>query len=191
MTTILTCSGYYFDYVDVRSNMIFAQDIASGLSNECRYNGQCPVFYSVAEHSYMVVDIVRFLGGTKTDMQQALMHDASEAFCKDIPKPLKELLPEYKAIEQRVQRDIYTRLRLPLEDSDLVKRADSIALAIEKRDLWGNRDDWIHTRGVVIPHSYTPNILFGESPENAYVMWLDSFAELFGEDFEFCLKHAD
>ena len=130
MTWILTNSGKHFDYADPQPDQIDILDIAQGLANECRYAGQCRVFYSVAQHSTLASQIV-----SHEHALEALLHDASEAYCKDIPRPLKHMLPDYQAIEHRVEAAIRERFKLPAHMSPDVKRADLILLATERRDL--------------------------------------------------------
>lgn len=130
MTWILTHSGRHFDYADPQPDMIDLMDIARGLAHECRFAGQCKAFYSVAQHSHMASWMVPF-----DTALEALLHDASEAYCKDIPMPLKLMLPDYKAIERRVDAAIRARFGLPAEASTAVKHADLVLLATERRDL--------------------------------------------------------
>ena len=130
MTWILTNSGKHFDFADPQPDQIDILDIAQGLANECRYAGQCRVFYSVAQHSYLASQIVN-----PRHALEALLHDAAEAYCKDIPRPLKYMLPDYQAIEERVEAAIRERFKLPAKMSPEVKRADLILLATERRDL--------------------------------------------------------
>ena len=63
------------------------EDIAHGLAYTCRFNGQSTAFYSVAQHSLMVADLV-----ADELKLEALMHDAAEAYLGDVVKPLKEAL---------------------------------------------------------------------------------------------------
>lgn len=130
MTWLLTHSGVRFDLVDPQPDMINLIDISHGLSNECRYSGQCHSFYSVAQHSVLASEIV-----PAEFALEALLHDASEAYLKDIPRPLKKLLPDYRAIEQRVEAVIRKHFGLPAEKSHPVSEADYILLATERRDL--------------------------------------------------------
>ena len=51
MSYIATATNKHFYYLDVRIEDIDIQDIATGLANECRFNGQIDNFYSVAQHS--------------------------------------------------------------------------------------------------------------------------------------------
>lgn len=144
MTWILTASGAHFDLVDPQPDMINLLDIAQGLANECRYAGQCRWFYSVAQHSTLASHIV-----APELALEALLHDAAEAYIKDIPRPLKLLLPDYRAIEQRVDTVIRHAFGLPDRMSDTVKEADIIMLATERRDLMvEDNTEWEILRGV-------------------------------------------
>jgi len=80
MSWILTASGRHFNYLDPRPGDIDILDIAQGLANECRYTGQTRAFYSVAQHAWLASQIV-----PRICALEALLHDASEAYCKDIP----------------------------------------------------------------------------------------------------------
>jgi hypothetical protein len=140
--TILLHSGEYFDFVEPHKSAFTIDDIAHGLSNVCRFAGQSERFYSVAEHSIYVSQIV-----PPRDALAALMHDAAEAFIGDVSKPLKGLLPEYKAIEDRVEAAIFERFNIPLPLPKSVKWADITMLATEKFHVMRNHDDWDYTAG--------------------------------------------
>ncbi|WP_342082428.1 helix-turn-helix domain-containing protein, partial [Escherichia coli] len=58
-----------------------------------------------------------------------LMHDATEAYCQDIPAPLKRLLPDYKRMEEKIDAVIREKYGLPPVMSTPVKYADLIMLA--------------------------------------------------------------
>ena len=66
---------------------------------------------------------------------EALMHDAAEAYCQDIPAPLKALLPDYRRIEERVEQVIRAKFSITPDMSAIVKYADLVMLATERRDL--------------------------------------------------------
>lgn len=72
----------------------------------------------------------------------ALMHDAAEAFIGDVSSPLKKLLPDYKAIERRVEEHVFSTLGLPYPFPASVKKADRIMLRLEQSQLMRNEHRW-------------------------------------------------
>lgn len=105
--------------MDPRPWDINITDIVHALSNLCRFNGQCRQFYSVAEHSVLCSHLV-----PAEYALEALLHDATEAYCGDMVNPLKLCLPEFRHVERRLDRAIRTRFGLPAEMSEAVYLAD-------------------------------------------------------------------
>lgn len=168
--TILLASGEYFDYVQPNLSRFTIYDIAQGLSNTCRFSGQCPRFYSVAEHSvhvsHLVPDHLAF---------EALMHDAAEAFICDIPKPLKLLLPDYKIIEDRVEAAIAYQFGLILPLDPAIKAADRVMLATEQGQLMDNDHSWRDMCGARPSPAITIRAL---DPPAARELFLERFFDL-------------
>ncbi|ENA4031748.1 5'-deoxynucleotidase, partial [Escherichia coli] len=107
---------------------------------------------------------------------EALMHDATEAYCQDIPAPLKRLLPDYKRMEEKIDAVIREKYGLPPVMSTPVKYADLIMLATERRDL--GLDDgsfWPVLEG--IPATEMFNVI-PLAPGHAYGMFMERFKEL-------------
>jgi uncharacterized protein len=100
-SSITTLSGKFFDILNPEEYEYDIEEIATSLSNLCRYTGHVNTFYSVAEHSVLVSRIV-----PERLALAGLLHDASEAYLGDVSSPLKKLLPEYQSIEERVQQAI-------------------------------------------------------------------------------------
>ena len=109
MSYIATSTGKHIDFVNITPDQICIEDIARGLSNECRFAGQLESFYSVAQHSVYVSQIV-----PPEYALEALLHDAAEAYIKDIPSPLKAMLPDYKAMEKHIEAAIREKFGLTI-----------------------------------------------------------------------------
>lgn len=136
--------------LDLELDDIDLEDIAHSLSLQCRFNGHCQKFYSVGDHS---IHVYRFLVRQymdiviKNDMAQqahwmmlvkwGLLHDAAEAYTKDLPRPIKEALPEWKPIEEAVEKVIAAKYELPYPIPEEVRFADDVILSTEKRDIMG------------------------------------------------------
>lgn len=139
--TIITSTGNYVDFVDPKPETIDIRDIAKGLSNCCRFAGQCD-FYSVAEHSVLAANIALTRTGNELFALSCLLHDASEAYTGDVSKPLKIMLPEFKKIEDRLQRVIEQKFSLP-RFSEEGKKIDLELLKFEKEFLFsGDFNMW-------------------------------------------------
>jgi hypothetical protein len=142
--TIMLVSGNYFDLEDPASSTFSIDDIAHALAHICRYTGHCQSFFSVAKHSELVSRAV-----PAHDAFAGLMHDAAEAFIGDVAKPLKNLLPDYQVIEDRIETAVFARFGLPAKLPASVKVADRVLLRTEQRDLMGaDGHPWAYTAGV-------------------------------------------
>lgn len=171
--TIALQSGAAFSIADPASTPNWSiEDIAHGLSQVCRFAGQSPVFYSVAQHSWHVSYLVPLQHALA-----ALLDEAAEAFIGDVTAPLKALLPDYRAIEARVEAAILGRwgIALPLHPS--IKEADRIMLATEQRDIMQSRALWSGTAGIE-PLPYP--IRAWPAPD-ARRMFLKRFVQLIGD----------
>ena len=132
-----TYNGGKLHLAEPRFDEITIEDIAHSLSLLCRFTGHCSKFYSVAQHSIYVSQIL-----DDKDKLAGLLHDASETYTGDMNRPMKSLFRAFKPIENIIQDAIYRRFGIHRYDHTLIKRADNIMLATEARDLMKNSDDW-------------------------------------------------
>ncbi len=168
---IMTTTNKFYDYLEPDIESISIVDIAHSLSNICRFNGQCRTFYSVAQHSVLVSHLV-----PRELALEALMHDAAEAYVGDVPTPLKNLLHEFRIIEQTAEQAIKQRFNLGDLRHPEIKKADLVALATEERDLFQMHDTWDSTREVV-PNAWNITPL---SPKIACLAFMSRYSELRG-----------
>ena len=128
---IQTYNSGIFTPLDPKPEQIELSNIAHALSMLCRYGGHCNIFYSVAQHCCYCFD----MAGTNEQAFEALMHDASEAYLIDMPRPIKMLLPDYRAMEKRLEEVIAKKYNLPFPISPEVKVIDNRMLATEKLQI--------------------------------------------------------
>lgn len=103
--------------------------MAHALGQLARYNGHADHFYSVAEHSVLVSLLMQEL--RLGDPMEGLLHDGTEAFLSDIPSPFKHRLPDWLAVEAKLDGEMRQHFGLPAEKTQGCKKADWLALFIE------------------------------------------------------------
>src|SRR4051794_3312144 len=134
-----TVSGRYVNPFEPDPEQIDIGDITRALANVCRFGGHCRSFYSVAQHSVIVSELVEQRGGDVEDVFAALMHDASEAYLGDMPHPIKHRSPlgaAFKAAEDHLEQVLARRFHIKPGVAE-IKKADRALLATERRALSG------------------------------------------------------
>jgi uncharacterized protein len=164
-----TFTGARFYPMDPRADEINPHDIAHALSLLCRYGGHVSRFYSVAEHCVLMSEAV-----APEHALAALLHDATEAYVVDVPRPLKHYLPEYRVIEGRVWQAICAHFELDQVLPSEVKDADNRILLTERDVLMPNtRYSWS-----VDGMSPLPVRIEGWMPGDAEQRYADRLADL-------------
>ena len=139
-------SGRRLNLLDPSPMDIEIEDIALGLARNTRWNGQTTGDHgwSVAQHSDLVVDIVRRIDprASAEVLLAAKLHDASEYVTHDLITPLKAVVGDvFKEVESRLLHAIRLRFGVPPklsnETEQLIKQADKIAAATEAVQLAG------------------------------------------------------
>ena len=163
------------------------RDIAAGLSRNCRYNGQimeeCD-FLSVSEHSVLMTKwaIQNNVAQTTEDALAILLHDASEAYFGDMVTPLKDLLPEFRNIENNAQSVIIKGFGL---SDDNVRISKATIKEIDNRIRLDEREfaimDPALSEGKKLLWDKVPNLsalsvtIEGLNPRQARMQFLDVF----------------
>lgn len=170
-----TYTGIHYWPLDPRADEIDIEDIAHALANVCRYAGHTSRFYSVAEHSVLVSRLV-----APELALAALLHDATEAYIMDVPRPLKKHLTNYMEIEELNWKAIAERFDLDPVLHESIKNADNAILFKEMRLLMrGTQPRSIMAGdlgGLVVPEDVTP---IGMEPVWAKATFLTRFNELY------------
>ncbi|MGW2307717.1 hypothetical protein [Actinomadura luteofluorescens] len=147
-----TSSGRRINLANPTVDSIAVEDIAGALSRICRFGGHTTEFYSVAQHSILVSQIIERLG--RSDLRlMALHHDSHEAYLGDIPTPLKRRLDDmgqysgYAQLVESMDTAIGQAFHLPMpvyvEDKRILKQADRAAFQMEARRLLPRGEDAI------------------------------------------------
>lgn len=137
-TEIVTFSGLRIDPIRPNVESISIVDIAHALSNSCRYGGHCPRFYSVAEHSAYVFEMMAADHHDALTCFAGLMHDAEEAYLMDMPTPIGRQFPDYIAAKEVLREMIFVKYDIPYELYQIVKPYDQRAYENERKFLWAN-----------------------------------------------------
>lgn len=182
---IQTHSGRRFNPTKPYPDAIVIQDIAHSLSMQCRFTGHCRKFYSVAQHSVLVSYIC-----DSQDALWGLLHDASEAYLVDVPRPIKRSgkIQGYIEFEKAMQEAVCVRFGLSIFEPPSVKRADTMLLATEARDLMSPlHPDWVN---MVEP---LPFKIEAWDQQHAKDMFMKRFFELNNtpSGYEHYLKYKD
>lgn len=157
------------------------EEIAHSLGNLCRYTGHCTRFYSVAEHSVLVASIMSTFN--LGDPFEGLMHDASESVLADIASPWKELLPDYRELERKLDCAMRAQFKLPAAKTDGCTLADLVALLAEADQMMPSRaKDWdLPQEARRLFAKFSPPRLGKISQTRAAELWLESYYVMAGQ----------
>lgn len=137
---LTTYSGARFYPTRPASTEFRTQDIAHALSLICRFAGHVSNFYSVAQHSVHVSELVE-----PRNALRALLHDASEAYLVDLPTGVKYApgMEGYRALEARTMDCLLHSFGfLDTREPPQVKRADLLVLRAEAKHFGFLKPDW-------------------------------------------------
>lgn len=162
--TIRTYTGLLVNITDLQPEDIRIEDIAHSLGMLCRYGGHCRRFYTVAEHSWLL--------SYKVPLEfalTALMHDSTEAYLIDLPKPVKMLFPEYTVLEHKLYKIIAKKYGL----------IDPLPADLENLDKRMHADETGQNMKVASTHHIPVGVkLRYWSPKTAEKKFLERFEQL-------------
>lgn len=120
MNTYTTHSGQVLDLNFIKHNDVRIKDIAHSLSFQCRFNGHTKRFYSVAEHSLVLRDLVQEESGIQNLNRRmaAILHDAAECYLGDITKPVRDRFYIGESIEDQILENIFDAFEVPFSSLD-------------------------------------------------------------------------
>lgn len=180
--SIYTFSGKQLDASELFPQGISIEDISMSLSQQCRYNGHTNGFYSVAEHCVHLVNCAREAGQSINLQKYLLLHDATEAYIGDVVYHLKAILPEFKALEDKIWEVILKAFDLKTTDYEvtLVTYLDRCICIDEMYQLMPYIDP------VLLEKGYQPLHIETQCwpPERARLEFMKQFDRLFGEQNE-------
>lgn len=168
---------FYFDKPEFD-----AEVIAYATGMQCRFTGHTSQFYSVAQHMCLVAYIMQ--ANNLGNPFEGLMHDAQEAYLSDVNAPAKSYIPDYRALEARIEKPLRAWAGLP---GDVVstecKRADWLALFIEAHYLLPTKGAaWLAPEGIkeqaaglIATGLYE---ITGWPPQQARKAWLAAYRRL-------------
>lgn len=134
---IITDSGRRFYPLNPDLRNIKIADIAHALSHQCRFSGHTKEFYSVADHCLRVA-----YECSDDNKLWALLHDASEAYLVDLPRPIKNTvsMANYLVHEQALMNAICEKFGLSYEMPDEVREADWLLCCTELKYIMNTRE---------------------------------------------------
>ncbi|HRH68896.1 MAG TPA: hypothetical protein PLB89_05245 [Flavobacteriales bacterium] len=127
---IRTVSGALVDPFNPDPSMLRIEDIAHALARIPRFGGHTYFPWSVAQHSLAGAALV-----PDEHKLAFLLHDSSEAYLLDVPKPIKKRLPEYMAVEERLMTVLASRFEFEYPFHDSIKEADQHMLLTERQQF--------------------------------------------------------
>lgn len=152
---ILTSSGRLLDLENPKPGQVCIEDIAQSLSRLPRFCGHTKKFYSVAQHSVFVAEILEEMGSPHAYI--GLMHEISEACgLGDVASPVKKMLGvEARHAIHEFEGKLCELFEVPHPFPKDVHKADAIALITEFYCLFDSSrrvvlEEWLGGSGLAL-----------------------------------------
>ncbi len=174
---IRTFSGINFQVFNPQIDEILIEDIAHALSHLCRYGGHSNQFYTVAQHSIAASYLV-----SPENAMCALMHDSTEAYLCDIPRPIKHKLDNYVKLENGLYEVISQKFELPNPMPKEIHQIDALMITEFEWDYFMINNP--QEKYIDFYKKFFEFTSFGEIKQK----FLDRFLEIQKEDLKFKKK---
>ena len=151
---ITTYTGKHFNPVSPDPDLVCIEDIAHALSLICRGNGHVKTFFSVGQHCINCAKEAEARGLSARMVLACLLHDASECYMSDVPRPLKQFMTVYKEQENHLLDVLYTKfLGSPLDEQEekLIKEIDDAVLWYDMKYLLGEDSEGDKPETCMVP----------------------------------------
>lgn len=162
---MLTFTGKHINPFEIEPDDIDIIDIGQALSKICRFGGHIKHFYSVAQHSIYVS-----LFCNPEHALYGLLHDATEAYCGDVIRPIKyrDEFKFYREAEDILFKKVLLKFGLdPNKEIPDVWNIDNGILINEKKALsntpdfeWDAAYNFKPVNGLKITEFHSPEIAF-------------------------------
>ena len=145
-----TLSGVRIDLRNIKASDMILSDIAIGLANQPRYNGQTRFPFSIGQHTVALWDYADLKRMNAAVKRELLLHDMPEFITGDIVTGVKRMLqPAYSYIDENVDATIRQAFKLDHPTTathDAMRRLDwliyvSEALILQGRTVTGTPVD--------------------------------------------------
>lgn len=171
--SLQTYAGRFMWPLEPYADEIDYISVAHGIACEYRYGNQSPYPYPVAWHSVALSHVV-----PKHLAQAALIHDASEAYLKDIPRTIRRQEPFksiYDEIEERLLRVCFEYFDV---DFDLIDNDEFLFYDVKMS--WSEMHVWARENAVfkakMISKSSSEHLMgqpIEQAKDPSYIEWVE------------------
>jgi len=171
------------EYCKIVPATINVKTIAHNLSMQCRFNGACANFYSVAEHS--VILAILFKEESIALQRLALFHDAHEAYTGDIVRPVKQRIGELEIahLQNDLDKVIFAKMGITATtfNKKVVKERDDFLLQVECYYLFTafQSTDILNYPMISYAIEKTGTLMADLNPRDAERRFLETYDKLF------------
>lgn len=138
---ILATYDGWFDLSNPGPDQVRPEEVVRSLAHQVRYGGHTAEPYTIAQHSCACHEWAKVEGASLPEARAALLHDAAEAYCRDLPRPLRRAVqPAYADVIGRVEEAVAQRFRFDHPPPELVKEIDHQVYLAERQGISSHPD---------------------------------------------------